>query len=90
MKPWRTQSGLRSNSRLLIGGGLIARQLEGRTDPEAEVIRGDGGAGRSALTDDGHPPLVASGLTLHDRLEAMAESLDRVEKRGPCPSPSRG
>jgi hypothetical protein len=68
----------------------IERQLEGRTDPEAEVIRGDGGAGRSALTDDGHPPLVASGLTLHDRLEAMAESLDRVEKRGPCPSPSRG
>ena len=90
MQPWRTQSGLRSNSRLLIGGGLIARQLEGRTDPEAEVIRGYGGAVRSALTDDGHPPLVAAGLKLHDRLVAIAESLERVEKRGPCPNPLRG
>jgi hypothetical protein len=68
----------------------IERQLETRTDPEAEVIRGYCSAVRSALTDDGPPPLVASGLKLHDRLEAIAESLERVEKRGPCPSPSRG
>ena len=68
----------------------IARQLAGRTEPEAEVIRGYCGAGRRALTEDGRPPLVASGLTLHDRLAAIAESLDRVEKRGPCPSPSLG
>jgi hypothetical protein len=68
----------------------IERHLEGRTDPAAEVIRGDGGAVRSALTDDGHPPLVASGLTLQARLTAIADSLDRVEKRGPCQSPSRG
>lgn len=68
----------------------IERQLEGRTEPEAEVIRGYCGAGRSALTDDGRPPLVASGLKLHDRLAAIAESLDRGEKRGPCPSPSLG
>jgi hypothetical protein len=65
----------------------IERQLEGRTDPEAEVIRGYCSAVRSALTDDGRPPLVASGLKLHDRLAAIAESLDRVEKRGPCQSP---
>jgi hypothetical protein len=68
----------------------IERQLEGRTEPEAEVIRGYCGAVRSALTDDGRPPLVASGLTRHDRLAAIAESRDRVEKRGPCPSPSLG
>jgi hypothetical protein len=68
----------------------IERQLEGRTDPEAEVIRGYCRAVRSALTDDGRPPLVASGLKLHDRLAAIAESLDRVEKRGPCQSPSCG
>src|SRR5262249_54991108 len=68
----------------------IERQLAGRTEPEAEVIRGYCGAVRSALTDDGRPPLVASGLKLHDRLTAIAESLDRVEKRGLCPSPSRG
>ena len=68
----------------------IERQLEGRTEPEAEVIRGYCGAVRSALTDDGRPPLVASGLKLHDRLAVIAESLDRGEKRGPCPSPSLG
>jgi hypothetical protein len=68
----------------------IERQLAGRTDPEAEVIRGYCGAVRSALTDDGRPPLVASGLKLHDRLAAIAESLDRVEKRGAYQSPSRG
>ena len=68
----------------------IERQLEKRTDPEAEVMRGYCSAVRSALTDDGHPPRVASGLKLHDRLEAIAESLERGEKRGPCPSPSHG
>jgi hypothetical protein len=40
---------------------------------------------RSALTDDGHPPLEASGLKLHDRLTAITASLARVEKRGPYP-----
>ena len=38
---------------------------------------------RSALTDDGHPPLCASGLKLHDRLAQISDSLARVEeKRG--------
>jgi len=68
----------------------IERKLEGRTDPEAKVIRGYCGAVRSALTDAGRLRLVAAGLKLHDRLTAMAESLDRVEKRGLCPSPSLG
>jgi hypothetical protein len=68
----------------------IERQLATRTAPAAEVMRCSCRAVRSALTDDGHPPLVASGRKLHDRLEAIAESLERVEKRGPCPSPSRG
>jgi hypothetical protein len=66
----------------------IERQLEGRTDPHAEVMRGYCSAVRSALTDDGRPPLAASGLKLHDRLTAIADSLERVEKRGPCPRPS--
>src|ERR687885_2301327 len=66
----------------------IERQCEGRTDHEAEVVRGYCSAVRSALTDDGHPPLDASGLKLHDRLTAIADSLERVEKRGPCPRPS--
>src|ERR671930_1215321 len=66
----------------------LERQCEGRTDHEAEVVRGYCSAVRSALTDDGHPPLAASGLKLHDRLTAIADSLERVEKRGPCPRPS--
>src|SRR4029450_9080578 len=68
----------------------IERELEGRTEPEAEVIRGYCGAARCALTDDARPPAVPAGLKPHDRLAAIAESLDRVEKRGPCPSPSLG
>ncbi len=56
----------------------IERRLEGRDDPEAETIRGYCAAVRSALTDDGRPPLEASGLKLHDRLTGVAESLDRV------------
>jgi hypothetical protein len=66
----------------------IERQLETRTDPQADVIRGYCSAVRSALTDDGRPPLDASGLKLHQRLSAIASSLERVAKRGPYPSPS--
>jgi hypothetical protein len=61
----------------------IERKLEGRDDPEAEAVRGYCAAVRSALTDDGRPPLEASGLKLADRLAKVAASLDRVGgKRG--------
>jgi hypothetical protein len=61
----------------------IERKVEGRDDPEAGTIRGYCAAVRSALTDDGRPPLEASGLKLADRLTAVAASLDRVAvKRG--------
>ena len=60
----------------------IERSVEGRTDPAAEVIRGYCSAVRSALTDDGRPPLEASGLKLRDRLGAIADSLARVEEKG--------
>jgi hypothetical protein len=56
--------------------------VEKRTDTEAEVIRGYCSAVRSALTDDGRPPLEASGLKLHDRLQAIVASLERVEGKG--------
>jgi hypothetical protein len=56
----------------------IERKVESRQDPEAEVIRGYCAAVRSALTDDGRPPLEPSGLKLHGRLTAVAASLDRV------------
>jgi hypothetical protein len=56
----------------------IERGLEGRDDPEAETVRGYCAAVRSALTDDGRPPLEASGLKLADRLTKVAGSPDRV------------
>lgn len=60
----------------------IERSVEGRDDPEAAAVRGYCAAVRSAITDDGRPPLAASGLKLKDRLEAVAASLDRVAAKG--------
>jgi hypothetical protein len=51
---------------------------EGEEDAESEVVRGYCAAVRAALTDDGLPPLAASGLKLEDRLSRIAASLDRV------------
>lgn len=65
---------------------VLERQVEPRGDAEAEVVRGYCAAVRSALTDDGPPPLSASGLQLHERLSAVQESLEKVEKRGLCQS----
>jgi len=63
----------------------IERELEGRDDDQAEAIRGYCTAVRSALTDDSRPPLVASGLRLHDRLNRIDASLQRVAKKGEPP-----
>jgi hypothetical protein len=60
----------------------IERSVEGRDDAEAEVIRGYCDAVRSAVTDDGRPPLEASGLKLQGRLQAIEASLDRLAKKG--------
>lgn len=61
---------------------VLERQVESRSDPEAEVVRDYCAAVRSALTDDGPPPLSASGLQLHERLSEIKDSLERAEKRG--------
>jgi hypothetical protein len=60
----------------------IERAVAGRDDPEAEVTRGYCLAVRSAITDDGRPPLAASGLKLRDRLEAIDASLGHLEEKG--------
>jgi hypothetical protein len=62
----------------------IGREVEGRQDGEADVIRGDCAAVRSASTDDDRPPPGASGLKLRDRPAKVAARPDRVNaKRGP-------
>lgn len=60
----------------------IERALEGRSDEEAEAVRGYCLEVRSALTDDGRPPLCASGLKLHERLSLVQASIERVEQKG--------
>lgn len=62
----------------------IEREVEDRTDAQAEVVRGYCSAVRSALTDDGRPPLEASGLKLHERLSAIDASLGRAQAKGGC------
>ena len=62
----------------------LERTVEGREDEEAHIVQGYCAAVRSALTDDGRPPLEASGLKLHERLSAIAESLERVAEKGGC------
>ena len=63
----------------------IERSVEGRNDELADVVQGYCAAVRSALTDDGRPPLEAAGLILHERLSEIVGSLERAEKRGHSP-----
>ena len=67
----------------------IERAVEGRQDAEADLVQGYCAAVRSAVTDDGRAPLDAGGLKLKARLEAVADSLQRVDKKGGPPSQSR-
>ena len=60
----------------------IERAVEKRTDAEATIIRQYCLAVRSALTDDGHPPLSAPRLKLNDRLTLIAASLERGAQKG--------
>ena len=62
----------------------LEREMEGRTDAEAQAVRGYCSAVRSAVTDDGRPPLEASGLKLQERLTAIHASLDQVEEKRGC------
>jgi hypothetical protein len=60
----------------------IERAVEGCDDAAARAARGYRAAVRSAITDDGRPPLAASGLRLRNRLAAVAASLERVAQKG--------
>ena len=63
----------------------IERPLEQRKDTEAEVIRGYCLEVRSALTDDGRPPLCVPGLKLQGRISSIATSLARIAEKGNLP-----
>lgn len=68
--------------KLVRGIRPIERKLEARKDPQAVAVRDYCLAVRSALTDDGRPPLAAPGLKLYDRLQAIQSSIERVTKKG--------
>jgi hypothetical protein len=63
----------------------IERQAEGKDGAVAEVVKGYCAAVRSALTDDGRPPLDDKGLRLRERLGAIATSVERVVGKGGRP-----
>jgi hypothetical protein len=60
----------------------IERSVASNDDPVSETVQGYCLAVRSALTDDGRPPLEASGLKLRERLILIEQSLERVAQKG--------
>lgn len=62
----------------------IERSLEEATEEEAQTVRDYCLAVRSSLTDDGRPPLEASGLKLHERLQQISDSIERVAQKRGC------
>jgi hypothetical protein len=66
----------------------IEREAEQEEHEEGMITRKYCLAVRSALTDDGHPPLSAPGLKLHERLSLIAASLERVAQKGGFHLPS--
>src|SRR5258706_597615 len=64
------------------GGGArpIGRGRAGQRTAGAAAARSYCRGVRRALPDDARPPLAASGLKLKGRLEAIADSLERVQQ----------
>ncbi|MBK1703184.1 hypothetical protein [Halochromatium glycolicum] len=52
-----------------------------RVDDEAQLVQGYCAAVPGALCDEGHAPLVPGGLRLHERLEQIDASLERVAQK---------
>jgi hypothetical protein len=60
----------------------LERAVSERDDEEAQVVQGYCAAVRGALSDEGHAPLEPGGLRLHERLEQIDASLERVAQKG--------
>ncbi len=65
----------------------IERSVNDCVQYRSEVLRGYCLAVRGSLTNDGRPPLDASGLKLQERLSLIDASLERVAKKGGCQNP---
>ncbi len=71
------------------GVRALERSVSESDAPVSEIVAGYCQAVRAALSDDGHPPLDAPGLTLQQRLSAIDQSLERVAQKGGYPNPWR-
>jgi hypothetical protein len=60
----------------------LERKAAQRADEMGRIIHDYCQAVRGALTDDGRPPLIASGLRLRQRLTAIAQGLARLGEKG--------
>ncbi len=60
----------------------LERKATQRDDALGGIVHDYCQAVRAAITDDGRPPLLPSGLRLHRRLSAIDQSLERMEKKG--------
>ena len=60
----------------------VERSVVTREGAEAAIVRAYCLAVRSALADDGKPPLQPPGTELYHRLTAIQESLERVHQKG--------
>ena len=65
----------------------IERSINESDQTQSEVIRGYCLAVRGSLTNDGRPPLDASGLKLQERLSLIEASLERVAQKGGYQNP---
>jgi hypothetical protein len=65
----------------------IERSVNDCDQSTSEVVRGYCLAVRGSLTNDGRPPLDASGLKLQERLSLIDASLERVAKKGGYQNP---
>ncbi|BAY16190.1 transposase [Anabaenopsis circularis NIES-21] len=65
----------------------IERSINECDQATSEVVRGYCLAVRGSLTNDGRPPLDASGLKLQERLSLIEASLERVAKKGAYQNP---
>ena len=72
--------------KLVRGVRPIERSVADQQDSLSEVVNGYCLAVRSALTDDGHPPLDTPGVRLYERLTQIHSSLEGVKKRGNFPN----
>lgn len=60
----------------------IEREIQKSDQPMNKVVEGYCLAVRSSITDDGRPPLEASGLKLHERLNKIEQSITKMSKKG--------